>query len=82
MNKRRIAPDDLQDVIEMTRSIENGIHKVIHESELNLGLSALMNATMNVILYQCRDKAEARFYRNAFVKMFDQTIRSIRIEED
>lgn len=78
MRKQKVCPDDLQDVIEMTSKLESQIDKVLGETELNLGLSALMNACLRGILSRCNEKSEAIFYRNAFVKMFDETIRSIK----
>lgn len=77
MDKRTIPHDDLLDVLEMKRDLEQYIYAMLESNELNLGLSALMGATINSILFNCRNKEEAVFYRNAFVHMFNKSLLDI-----
>jgi hypothetical protein len=80
MEDPQIPQDDLMDVLEMTRDIEAHISRVLAENDLNLALSALMSAFINIMLAQCDTLDEVIFYRNLFMQMLDSSIITIRIE--
>ena len=79
MQNSDIPQDDLLDVMEMTLKLENYISHLLRENSLHLGMSALMSATINCILGQCRTIEEVKFYRTIFSQIFDNTIRDIDI---
>lgn len=81
MNTPSIPPDDLQDVMEMTLKIETCVNRLFKENELSLGMSALMSATINSIIGQCKTIDEVMFYRNIFMQIFDSAIRNIKIKK-
>jgi hypothetical protein len=82
MRKYQVSPDDVQDVREMTKKLQKCICEIIKGNTKNLGLSALMNASVNLILYQCDDKEEAIYYRDAFFQLFDGAIEEAMSEGD
>jgi hypothetical protein len=77
----QIPQDDLLDVVEMTQKLENYITKLLKGNELNLSISALISATINCLLGQCKTFDEVMFYRNFFMEVFDNTIRTIKIKK-
>lgn len=81
MHKPTIPQDDLLDVMEMTKKLENYISSVLKENELTLAMSALMSASINCILGQCKTLDEVVFYKNVFTNIFESSIRSIRLKE-
>jgi len=82
MDFSKVPQDDLQDVLEMTRKIEVFMCNVLHDAELGLSMSAVMNATINCILSQCKTLDEILFYRRILFEFFDTSIRAIRIKDD
>jgi hypothetical protein len=80
MELPHIPQDDLMDVLEMTNKIEAYIHQVLKDNERNLALSALMSSCINCMLGQCHTLDEVVFYRNLFVQILDNSIRTIRIQ--
>lgn len=80
MEKPAIPQDDLLDVMEMTQKLESYISHVLKENEPTLGMSALMSATINSMLAQCKTLDEVVFYRNIFMQIFDSSIRNIKIQ--
>jgi len=82
MSKYPVPLDDLLDVMEMTKKLETAIEEVISDNEFSLGVSSLMNASINTILGQCKTYEEILYWRNIFMKIFDQSIRSIKIKNE
>lgn len=76
-----ISQDDLLDVMEMTNKMETYISSVLHENDRNLAISALMSASINCMLGQCKTLDEVVFYRNLFMQILDSSIQSIQIKE-
>lgn len=81
MDQLPIPQDDLLDVMEMTSKLENQISRILGENELTLSMSALMSATINCIIAQCKTLDEVAFYRNIFMQIFDSSIRNINIKK-
>jgi hypothetical protein len=80
MDRPQIPHDDLMDVMEMTNKIESYVNHVLKDNDGNLALSALMSACINCMLSQCSTLTEVMFYRNLFVQILDNSIRTIRIQ--
>lgn len=76
-----ISPDDITDVMEMTERLENYIEEVFENNERNLAMSALMSAFINSAFRQCKTPDEILFFRNCFIRILDNSIRSIQINE-
>ena len=81
MEQPDVPQDDLMDVAEMMTKLEDFISDTLEGNATNLGMSALMSATINCIMRQCRTVHEARMYRQIYMQIFDGAISSIRIEE-
>lgn len=79
MNKPIVPLDDLLDVSEMTQKLENYISHIIKDSEVDLGMSALISATINSMLANAKTFEEIVVYRNVFMEIFDSTIKNINI---
>ena len=75
-----IPKDDLMDIIEMTDKIEVFINTLLEENQVNLGMSALMGASINCMLAQCETLEEILMCRNTFVRILDDCIRNIQIK--
>lgn len=80
MELPHIPRDDLMDVMEMTNKIESYISGVLKDNDRNLAMSALMRASINSMLSQCKTLNEVMFYRNLFMQILDSSIRSIQIK--
>lgn len=78
MQNHSIPQDDLTDVIEMTDKIEHYVNNVLQECDVNLAMSALIGAFINCTLDQCEDSQQIIKYRNAFVLIFDESIKRYR----
>lgn len=65
----------------MTNKIESYIDRTLRGNEKNLGMSALMSASVNAVLSQCSTIQEIHLYRNLFVQIFDSTILNVKIKE-
>jgi hypothetical protein len=81
VEKPAIPLDDLQDVMEMTQKIETQISLILAENDLTLSMSALMSATINCMLAQCKSIEQVIFYRNIFMQILDASIKNIKIEK-
>jgi hypothetical protein len=81
MEHPSISEDDLIDVMEMTDKLEKYISKIFKDNQCSLALSALMSATINSMLAQCKTLDEVVLYRNIFVQMLDASIRGIKIKK-
>lgn len=81
MELPHIPHDDLMDVMEMTNKIETYISRVLRDNDRNLAMSALMSASINRILAQCKTLNEVMFYRNLFMQILDSYIRTIEIKK-
>lgn len=80
MDAHSIPHDDLLDVMEMTQKIEAHILETIKGHDRNLSMSALMSGCINAVLIQCTTLDDVMFYRNLFVEILDNTIRTIHIK--
>jgi hypothetical protein len=81
MEMPNVPPDDLLDVLEMTKRLELHMGTVLNENDLTLAMSALMSATINCVISQCKTLEEVMIYRQLFFQFFDASIRSIKIQE-
>ncbi len=79
MDPNLIPQDDIDDVLEMTADLEDAFADILKGNELDLALSALVTAFINSVVAQCDTIDEVMFYRNAFVRLFDASIREIQI---
>lgn len=75
-----VPQDDLVDVMEMTQKLENYISSVLKDNERDLALSALISASINCMLAQCKTLNDAVTYRDVFISILDNTIRSAQIK--
>jgi hypothetical protein len=80
MDVPSISSDDLMDVMEMTDKLEKHISDTLQGNEGSLAISALMSASINSMLAQCRTLDDVVLYRNIFVQMLDASIRGIQIK--
>lgn len=69
MLKKQVSKDDVQDVQEMTRKLEEAISLVLSDNDMDLAVSALMSATLNCIFGQCETMQEVEHYRNVIIKI-------------
>jgi hypothetical protein len=81
MENPQIPQDDLMDVLEMTRSLENYLSHLLKENELDLAFSAIMSATVNSIIAQCKTLDQLVFYRNHFMQTFDHCIWTMQLQK-
>lgn len=81
MENPSVPQDDLMDVMEMTQKLEHHISHILKENDMTLAMSALMSASINCILDQCKTLDEIIFYRNIFIQIFDSSILAIKIKE-
>ena len=77
-----MSQDDLQDVLELTRSIELSVFELLKEQDLDIAISSLISACVNSIVSQCDTIEDILFYRKIAMLVFDQTIRRIRVLGD
>ena len=77
----QIAQDDLLDVAEMSDKIERYIKRVLRDQEKNITISALITASINYLLSQCKSIDEVKFYRNLFVQFLDRSISQIKVRQ-
>jgi hypothetical protein len=81
MNHMHVPHDDLIDVLEMSEKLEGHIFSVLNENESFLGKSALVSASVNCLLMNCKTADEAMFYRHIFIRTFDTLIDYLRIRK-
>ena len=74
-----VPQDDLQDVMEMTKKMEDFIGETLREAEISLAMSALMNATINSMISQCETVNEAMMYKTLLTTFYDAAIRAMKI---
>lgn len=80
MEMQPISQDDLTDVMEMTHKLETYTYNVLQGNQRTLAMSALMSAFTNCMLSQCETLHEVVTYRNLFIGILDDSIRSIGIK--
>lgn len=79
MDLPHIPQDDILDVVEMTRKIENYIGKVLKSHDTKLAMSALISSSINCMFGQCRNLDEILFYRNLYMQILDHSIWQIKV---
>lgn len=80
MESPHISQDDIMDVLEMTTKIEKYVNSILNENDKNISMSALISATVNCTLSQCRSLDEIMFYKVFFMELFDDTIRRVKLK--
>lgn len=75
-----ISQDDIQDVTEMTGALEEAISAILNGNQSSLALSALMGASINCMMSQCKTLNEVIYYRNIFITALDGAISLIQIK--
>ena len=81
MQPLNVSRDDLMDIAEMMKKIEDSIIDTLDGNAANLGMSALMSATINCIMRQCTTVQEAKIYRQIYMSIFDDAISSMQIDD-
>lgn len=81
MERPAIPQDDLFDVMEMTQKLESYMSEVLNDNNLTLAMSALISASINTMLAQCKNLEEVMFYRNIFMQIFDSSIKQIKLKD-
>lgn len=74
-----IPQDDLIDVMEMTKALEKQISETLNGNQSSLAISALMSASINCMVAQCKTLSELMFFRNIFMQTIDSAIVAIKI---
>ena len=80
MPPSQIPQDDIQDVIEMTHKLEKEMNDVLRGQDHCLAMSALMSASVNCCMANCETLEEVVFFRNLYIKIFDNYIKNIRLK--
>lgn len=80
MKLPHVPQDDIVDVIELATKIENHVNDILMENDMNLAMSALISATINCTLSQCKSLDEVVFYKDIFMKLFDDSIRQVKLK--
>lgn len=80
MENPLIPQDDILDISEMMQKLEALMFHILKENDSILGISALMSATINYILGQCKNLDDVLFHRNLFMQTFDLAIKNIKIK--
>lgn len=75
METSPVSQDDILDVKEMTQKLETYICSIFRDSEPNLAMSALMSATINCIIVNCKTVDEIELYKDIFMHIFDSVIK-------
>lgn len=78
MLQKQISQDDLHDVHEMTKKLEEAIALILHDNDMDLAFSALISATINCMLGQCETMQDVEYYRDIMIKIINTSIDSIR----
>ncbi len=81
MDDRQISQDDIQDVVEMTYNLERTICEVVRGNDKYLAISALINATINIMLANCNTYEQILNTRDLFINIFDRTIKDFKIKK-
>jgi|GEM_PF-1846889 len=80
MNIRSFSQDDLEDVVELTKKLEESIAVILEENEQGIALSALTSATIRCVLVQCDTLDEAKIHKNIFMQMFDFSMQNMKFD--
>ena len=78
MENSLVPQDDVLAVSEMMQKLETNMFHVFKENDSRLVISALMSATINYILGQCKNLDDVLFHRNLFMQTFDIAIKNIK----
>ena len=82
MELSHIPQDDLMDVMEIAIKIEEYVFDMIEDIPRNISMSALMSASINCMLMQCKTLPDVLFYRNIFTQILDEAIACIDIKRE
>lgn len=80
MDYQHVSQDDLLDVMEMTKKLEHTMLNMLKNNQLTIGMSALMSASVNCTIAQCKTMEEVLFYKFMFMAIFDEAVKSIQIK--
>ena len=75
----QIPQDDVIDVMEMTDRMEKYMMRVLKNQDPNLGMSALISASINCLWALCNSMDEVVFYSNMLMSVLDNSIRHMQI---
>lgn len=82
MQNRSISNDDVLDVVEMTNVLKSHINSVLQDNEMPIAMSALINATVHVMLDQSENSEELEHYSDCLRKILDDAIHFYNTKKD
>ncbi len=80
--KKENSRDDIEDIIQISRELENHIQKILTGNDEQICMSSLANAISNIIIENSQTIEEIIKYRNFLLEVFDKKIMIIQIKED
>ncbi len=76
MNPNEVCMDDIQDVAQMSAKIEFLIGETLKEQDIDIAISSLMSAFINILLSQSHTLEEFLYFREVFNILCDSSIDS------
>lgn len=70
-----MSPDDFQDLQEINDKLLECMHEALDEYSKEFKLSAILSLTLNSILEECDCLEDMIYCRNAFITIFNDTLR-------
>jgi hypothetical protein len=75
LKNRVVSPDDVMDIMELADQIQQETSKVLHGQEIEVAVSALLTALVNMMCSQDLSKDQFVHYRDVLFTLFDQIIK-------
>jgi len=76
---RSFTRDDLEDVYQLTNELEKAIYEILKDNSYELGISALLSATINSLINQCSNAAELIEYKRIINDCFNNAIITLKM---
>ena len=76
-----MPPDDLMDILELADQIQVEVSKLLQDQQMDVAVSALMAALVNMVSSQRPTRNQMIAYRNILFNLFNQMIKKSPREE-
>lgn len=74
MDKIQVPKDDLLDIMELSKNLQEEISKILENQEMNIALSSLTKALASIMITQAENKYELQNINSICKKLLDLAI--------
>jgi len=72
------SPDDIEDIIELTKKLNSNIDKILKKYDYNIAMSVLINSCVHYIIDHCNDIDQAIYLGEVLGKVYQKNLNTFK----